>query len=153
MKKLTLIFFSLLMCFIISCKEQKNSELYGNWKIFHLFENGEELLGNNYDKNGWDVPGYKTTDLNILKAENSVNIYIDRERPPISANFEFLNKNDSLKIRIKNSTKENFNGIYSIELSNDTIQKEGLSIVYFYLILESDQNAILAVKNKVLDPS
>ena len=132
-----------------SCGSIDDKELYGNWRIYHIFYDNKEILGNDFEFEKWDVPFHRTKAFYIMK-EKWLNIYLERHGKPITAQFKIF-KNDSLNFEIFNSSDSKYDGRYSKIIYTDTINKEGISIVNFYLKLESEKTVILAAKSESLD--
>ena len=136
-----------LLIITISCNEQKphlTDEIIGDWVVVHIFQNGDEILDNNFEKTGW-FPKYNRTKQFYIH-QNNLNLYMNRHEKPILANISF---NDSI-FKISNSTDSRFNNKYRIEIKTDTVNQEGVKTAYYFLTLNSDKTKILAVKNKAL---
>lgn len=135
---------------LVSCKTTPD-ETYGDWRAVHLFYNGEELLDNDFELNGWYVQLYRSKVFYIDRVSRQWVLYMyGNDEEPERGYFRTLKDIDSLDFEIYNSNDSRFNGLYSRQIEIDTVWQDGFRVAYYYLILESKEIKIMAIRNKAL---
>jgi hypothetical protein len=112
LNNLKIVTFSFLIFILYSCDKNKlESPILGNWNLIHIYKNGDDILGNNKDK---EFYYFRSLYIEKLKI-NQITIELGRDSN-LYADFK-INYDT---ITLTRSTKSEFNGKYKIEVKDTT---------------------------------